>query len=87
MKLHELLMEQVAALETVLEEFGVSDVADIVENHGFDEEDLMFPVSLMEPERDRALFAVGYIRGMAEAKNVTIRQLFEEAGIACERTN
>jgi hypothetical protein len=87
MEIRALLAEQVAVLETVIEDFGMSDVADIVENYGFSDDDLMFPVGMMGDARDKVVFAIGYIRGVAREREVTIRQLFEEEGISCERTN
>lgn len=75
-----LLHEQVKILEKVLEDQPeYENIEDFVGDYESEpEETLDF---LKGKARDKVIYAFGYIRGVAEERDVTIRQLFDEEGI------
>lgn len=74
----DLLQQQVDVLKQVKEKVGIDDVADIIEAQELDDLDCTNVNHVAYP---LVYFACGYIRGVAEERDMTIRELFDEEGI------
>lgn len=86
-EMKELLEEQVEVLKSIQEDVDPTfqdDIASIIENYGpkTEEDDLDLPLSIDGHARDKVVFAIGYIRGVAEERNCTVRELFDQEDIS-----